>query len=72
MPSGSVNFSTDCVQKMSNLKESVYPFFQSNFTGLTSVLLSKVQAESRPSRILALSVVHFSGGEGGGFETCYG
>ena len=54
MPSGSVNFSADCVQKMSYLKESVYPFFQSNFIGLTSVLLSKVQLESRPSRILAL------------------
>ena len=54
MPSGSVNFSTDCVQKMSNLKESVYPFFQSNFIGITSVLLFKVQPESRPSRILAL------------------
>ena len=51
MPSGSVNFSTDCVQKMSNLKESVYPFFQSNFIGITSVLLFKVQPESRPSRI---------------------
>ena len=54
MPSGSVNFSTDCVQKMSYLKESVYPFFQSNFIGLTSVLLSKVQPESRPSLCISL------------------